>query len=637
MKTIYITGNDMELINVIPNKINNNFSKELEVVGQEEFNPDVLTNCSYCQPDFLLTDFISKEDAILFFESCPSSNIVLLNSDSNRSNSLISELNKENYYNITALNKETVTPNNLCSLLIEFEANLNVNLTQKEVKEEIVISDEKKTKEQEETISLDNLNEMLEKETPEAIAKRENEIKELSERNQNLKALENETQNINDINFNQMNFSNPTSKVISIYSKRGGTGRSTIAKELGNIFSNIKLPKKLANNSKNLSVCLLDLDFERGNLKTYLGITNPVPNVYMWINDILDKIEAGEKIENIFYPKMSVLSNYTMQIGSYLRICPTDQGEVPVRIISRLLEIDEKFDFKGTLFPKIIKTIIKALKKSFDIVLIDCNDNFDDITISALENSDEIIYPIVPSLADIENFKVFNDEIKEHSKIAPQKIKIIINQYIKKIKFNQEIDDVLRMVTYESYNLETSKKEIIPYKISLKIPFSTNVFNFNNSIMSTFYVTTNGTNVERQSYLNLASLIMPMLKIKNNIQTLEAYKRKEAMKKQELQKKKETEKIIKEDIKENTKPENSKNNDSNQPKIDFAEYMKSDLSKISYDEFVKELLKYPQIKKINQNFPYLDAKPKNINSKVWSTYQKNLKKEIKIAMKKKKK
>ena len=79
------------------------------------------------------------------------------------------------------------------------------------------------------------------------------------------------------------------------------------------------------------------------------------------------------------------------------------------------------------------------------------------------------------------------------------------------------------------------------------------------------------------------------------------------------------------------------NNDSNQPKIDFAEYMKSDLSKISYDEFVKELLKYPQIKKINQNFPYLDAKPKNINSKVWSTYQKNLKKEIKIAMKKKKK
>ena len=637
MKTIYITGNDMELINVIPNKINNNFSKELEVVGQEEFNPDVLTNCSYCQPDFLLTDFISKEDAILFFESCPSSNIVLLNSDSNRSNSLISELNKENYYNITALNKETVTPNNLCSLLIEFEANLNVNLTQKEVKEEIVISDEKKTKEQEETISLDNLNEMLEKETPEAIAKRENEIKELSERNQNLKALENETQNINDINFNQMNFSNPTSKVISIYSKRGGTGRSTIAKELGNIFSNIKLPKKLANNSKNLSVCLLDLDFERGNLKTYLGITNPVPNVYMWINDILDKIEAGEKIENIFYPKMSVLSNYTMQIGSYLRICPTDQGEVPVRIISRLLEIDDKFDFKGTLFPKIIKTIIKALKKSFDIVLIDCNDNFDDITISALENSDEIIYPIVPSLADIENFKVFNDEIKEHSKIAPQKIKIIINQYIKKIKFNQEIDDVLRMVTYESYNLETSKKEIIPYKISLKIPFSTNVFNFNNSIMSTFYVTTNGTNVERQSYLNLASLIMPMLKIKNNIQTLEAYKRKEAMKKQELQKKKETEKIIKEDIKENTKPENSKNNDSNQPKIDFAEYMKSDLSKISYDEFVKELLKYPQIKKINQNFPYLDAKPKNINSKVWSTYQKNLKKEIKIAMKKKKK
>jgi cellulose biosynthesis protein BcsQ len=641
MKTIYVTGNDMEIINTLPSKVRNgSFSKFLEVVGEEEFSPDVLTNCSYSQPDFLLIDFISKEDAILFFESCPSSNIILLNSDSNRSNSIVSELNKEGFYNITPLNKETVTPNQLCELLVNFEGNLE---TPTPIKEEVV---EEKTatttkKEDDDVISQSDFKQMLEEEkNPENIEKREEEIKKINEERKLEKEFEEKHgMDISSVNFNAMNFSNPTSKVISIYSKRGGTGRSTVAKELGNIFSSIQLPKKLANNSKNLSVCLLDLDFERGNLKTYLGVTNPVPNVYMWINDILDKIESGEKIENIYYPKMSVLQNYTMQIGNYLRFCPTDQGEVPVRIISRLLEIDDKFDFKGTLFPKVIKTIIRALKKSFDIIIIDNNDNFDDITISALENSDEIVYTMLPSLADVENFKVFNDDIKDLQKIQPQKIKLVLNQYIKKVKFVNEIDDVLRMVTYENYNLETSKKEVIPYKLNLKLPFSTNVFNFNNSLMTTFYVTTNGTGIEKQAFLNLASALMPMLKIKNNTQLLNAYKKKEADKKALADKKKETAKIQN----GQNKPQENKDGTKVQikqpepPKMAFNEFMVSDLSKVTYENFIKTLQSYEQVKKINNGFPYLDAKPKNINSKVWKTYQKNLKVEIKNAMKKKKK
>lgn len=652
MKSIYITGNDMELINVLPNKIQSAFSKDLEVVGQEEFNPDVLTNCSYSQPDFLLTDFISKDDAIIFFDSCPQSNIILLNSDSNRANSLISELNKEGYYNITALNKDTTRPSDLCNLLIEFEENLNPNPTPKQsVVEEQPVQVSKPTedtntkpaeKQEEGTISLDSLNNMMEAETPEVIEQRKKEIEELSERNKMEKSLDSQRENIGEVNFNQMNFSNPTSKVISVFSKRGGTGVSTVVKEMGNIFSNITLPKKLANNSKKLSVCMLDLDFECGNLKTYLGLTNLVPNTYMWINDILDKIENGENVENIYFPKMSVLSNYTMQIGPYLRCCPTDQGDMPVRIISRICSIDST----GTLLPKIIKCMIKALRKSFDIVLIDCGGGYNDVTATALENSDEIVYTLLPSIADVESFKVFNDEIKNDSKIAPQKIKLVLNQYTKKIKYVQDINDTLKLITYENFNLDNSRKEIIPYKLNLKLPFTTNAFNFNNnSIGTTFYITTNGSTVEKQAFLNLASALMPMLKIKSNVQTLDAYKRKEEQKKLEAKKKAETEKLMKDgkgkgadskDTKTAVATEN-KEPQAQKPTIPFNEYMASDLSKITYENFIKDLTSYEQVKKINKGFPYLDAKPKNINKKIWATYQKNLKKEVKEAMKKKSK
>ena len=222
MKTLYVTGKDMELINVLPSRVQANYSKDLEVVGEELFNEDVIQNCSFVQPDFLVCDFISKDDAKDFFESCPNGNIILISNDSNRSNSLITELNKMNYYNIISLNKDTVQPNSLCEMLINYNAELDDKAKQEVVKEDkkveysvpsvidlAKIEEQPKPAEDGDILSLDNLEKMMSAETPEAIEKRNAEIQKESEENMSrVQALGSSEEKVSsrEIDYSTINF-----------------------------------------------------------------------------------------------------------------------------------------------------------------------------------------------------------------------------------------------------------------------------------------------------------------------------------------------------------------------------------------------------------------------------------------------
>ena len=117
MKTIYITGNDNELLNFLP-EIIKKFS-ELSLVGNEPLSEDAIRNCGLYQPDFIISDYFNENDAKDILSGCPNSYIVIINEDLNRSNALISALNQENYYSfftsLLSLSKILV-----CALTIVF-------------------------------------------------------------------------------------------------------------------------------------------------------------------------------------------------------------------------------------------------------------------------------------------------------------------------------------------------------------------------------------------------------------------------------------------------------------------------------------------------------------------------------------
>ena len=68
-------------------------------------------------------------------------------------------------------------------------------------------------------------------------------------------------------------------QMISVYSPKGGVGKSTIVRELAHVLSNMK------RNGKRLKILVLDADWEFGDVDSAFGIC-PSPNVMDWVKRI---------------------------------------------------------------------------------------------------------------------------------------------------------------------------------------------------------------------------------------------------------------------------------------------------------------------------------------------------------------
>lgn len=68
-------------------------------------------------------------------------------------------------------------------------------------------------------------------------------------------------------------------QMISVYSPKGGVGKSTIVRELAYVLSDMK------RNGRRLKILVLDADWEFGDVDSAFGIC-PSPNVMDWVKRI---------------------------------------------------------------------------------------------------------------------------------------------------------------------------------------------------------------------------------------------------------------------------------------------------------------------------------------------------------------
>lgn len=562
MKSVYISGYDDSFIRALSSTMGNNYNKFFDIMGEEVFNEDVIRNASFSQPDFFICDSIDVKNAIEIFENCPNTTIIICGDDINRTNATSTDLNKDGYYNVVALSKDTTSPRELCEKLITYEEEIHENKVQNDVIE--VVEETKENSENEDTINLEDF------------AKKYENVKEQvndTELQEELKApvldidtpVENvERKVITEVEYKSLNLSNIRSKTIAVFSVKGGSGKTTIARELANVFNLVKLPKKLVNGTNNLKTVVVDLDFERGNLRTMLGVENTPTNIYNFIGNILDKLESGIPLDKIRYNSLEIMERYTFVLDNNYRVMLTAQNDLPPRIINRINLLDRD----GDLFEKIIKLIVKTLRNVFDVVIFDLPSGFNDLTETVLEMVDDIIYPMNPTLCDIDGFKVFNDEIQKNKAVKPEKVHPVLNRCSKKIKFMNEFDDVFRLIKYEAIDENTNRRVQVSYNCFLKIPEMYEIVNFQNDIRKFHFASVQGPSNLKQPFLTIASDILPVFKNVNSNQQLEKYRKN--LRKKELQKEKirKTEELAKQkrnknkkglDVKENvaeTKEEN---------------------------------------------------------------------------------
>ncbi len=198
-------------------------------------------------------------------------------------------------------------------------------------------------------------------------------------------------------------------KIISVFSNKGGLGKTSIATNLA---------YELANNTKE-NVALIDLNFQMGDITTFLNIQPSFNISYM--------LENLDKINETFL--LSTLERYK-KTSLYVLADPPF------------------FKQADNISPKQISKLFETLKETFSYIIIDSEASFDGKNIAALDNSDIILLVTAASIPALRNtqrcLELFNKLGYDKNKT-----KIILNRYIENDEIKEE--DITRVLSKEVY------------------------------------------------------------------------------------------------------------------------------------------------------------------------------------------
>lgn len=156
-------------------------------------------------------------------------------------------------------------------------------------------------------------------------------------------------------------------RIISVYSPKGGVGKSTISKELAMAFSMNSV------HGSRLKVLIMDADWEFGDVSTLFNVT-PRPNVSDWIRDMLaDKRQTGHLH---LYTSREIESRYIVPYSNNLHILagPGDPAEAEL------------------ITEEMVLAIMESLKRTdYDIVIIDSANSNRARTLIPLMKSDAVV------------------------------------------------------------------------------------------------------------------------------------------------------------------------------------------------------------------------------------------------------
>ena len=252
-------------------------------------------------------------------------------------------------------------------------------------------------------------------------------------------------------------------KIISVFSNKGGIGKTSLATNLALELS--KITKE--------NIALIDLNFQMGDITTFLDLKPSFNISYM--------LENLDKINETFL--LSTLERYK-KTSLYVLADPP------------------YFKQADNIQPRQITKLFNTLKETFSYIIVDAEARFEGKNIAALDNSDLVLLVSVANLPALRNTQRCL-ELFEKLGYDKEKVKIIINRYME----NDEIK-------------EADVEKVLSKKIYWKIP--NNYFAIMTAINKGIPVSeiNDSTNIAR-SYKDLAQYISDNLYKQNMVEKFE--------------------------------------------------------------------------------------------------------------------
>ena len=252
-------------------------------------------------------------------------------------------------------------------------------------------------------------------------------------------------------------------KIISVFSNKGGIGKTSLATNLALELS--KITKE--------NIALIDLNFQMGDITTFLDLKPSFNISYM--------LENLDKINETFL--LSTLERYK-KTSLYVLADPP------------------YFKQADNIQPRQITKLFNTLKETFSYIIVDAEASFEGKNIAALDNSDLVLLVSVANLPALRNTQRCL-ELFEKLGYDKEKVKIIIIRYME----NDEIK-------------EADIEKVLSKKIYWKIP--NNYFAIMTAINKGIPVSeiNDSTNIAR-SYKDLAQYISDNLYKQNMVEKFE--------------------------------------------------------------------------------------------------------------------
>lgn len=192
-------------------------------------------------------------------------------------------------------------------------------------------------------------------------------------------------------------------QMISVYSPKGGVGKSTIVRELAHVLSRMK------RNGKGLRILVVDADWEFGDVDSAFGIC-PSPNVMDWVRRICKDRERLGYIPS--YSPADIISRYVIEFDEQIHILAGSDNAMEA----------------ARMDPEIADAIMDNLRRcDYDLILIDNCNTLKDTTVIPLEKSDLILLILSLDTSTVQDTRNFLDILGEF-RIEKSRLRMVVNQ-----------------------------------------------------------------------------------------------------------------------------------------------------------------------------------------------------------------